>query len=234
MKTLLELKQSVRKAPARDDVPLPKRKSLLESGASIVEHAEIGRRRNDLGEEQAECTLDVFDNGYVLYGDESCYTVFPLHESCSGDYEYYADEADKEIGTNYLITESAFDLMPWTARVLLEAIDRTEHNKETGSVERNTFSYSGFDSELDFLVDLVNTGIVFVIHNELIQTLAEGLMRMSACQRTVFIICVGYGKRASDLAKAMKVTKQTVCYHRDKALHSIRDLFEQNGYIVGK
>ncbi len=234
MKSLLELKRTVEKAPAHEGRLRLRRKWLLESGAEIVEHAEIGRRYNRYGEPEPEYTLDVFDNGYVLYDDGSKYTVFPLHETCSGDYEYYADEADKEIGTKYLITESAFDLMPWTTRVLLEAIDRAEHNAETGTIVRNTDSYSAFENELMFLADLVNNGLVIVIHNEMIRTLSECLAELTHDQRAAFIICVGYGRRPTDLARAMNITKQTACYYRDCALDSIRDMFEAKGYTVGK
>ena len=70
----------------------------------------------------ADTSVTVYSNGYVLYQKDQWATVFPLHD-CT-DYIY------KDSNVESFVPFAEFMNQPWQVRVLMEGYDRMDHNYE--------------------------------------------------------------------------------------------------------
>ncbi|MCI6767636.1 sigma-70 family RNA polymerase sigma factor [Porcincola intestinalis] len=171
----------------------------------------------------ADTSVTVYSNGYVLYQKNQWVTVFPLH-GCT-DYVY------KDPNVKSFIPFEEFMDQPWQVRVLMEGYDRMEHNcerrkegravsididnNEAGHIE---LSDMGAGDALRILVERESK-------REEEELLHENLERLTKRQREVLILCAGEGKTSLEAAKLLGISRQAVSENLRKSLRHMRKIY---------
>lgn len=117
--SFLDLKRSI---PIAENQRVPTYKKLLQEKQTIIAATSVGNAK-----------ITVYQNGYVIYEDETRRTVMPIHRY--GDYHYYFQD-----GIHVCIPEKEFENLRWELRFLMEGESRIEHNRKNCALRHEAFS----------------------------------------------------------------------------------------------
>ena len=209
--TLQKLMEKVETAPWRERVP--SEVMIRESGSPVVAKEQMG----------SDIKMTVYQNGYVVYQSGETTTVFPVHKC--GDFV----ERDRT-GCEHVMPYEVFADQPWQMRIYLEGERRIWHNRK--AVRRNRGELScdvmyfekvmvpGWD-ETDPPQMVVDAETAM----EEKRLLSQVLDTFSDKQRYILIQCIVKGRKQSDVAKEMGMTRMNVTYTLGQSLKKLRAAF---------
>lgn len=171
----------------------------------------------------ADTSVTVYDNGYVLYQKDQWVTVFPLHD-CT-DYVY------KDSNVESFIPFEEFMDQPWQVRVLMEGYDRMDHNCERRK-EGRAVSID-IDNNEEGHIELSDMGAGDALRilvereseKEEKELLHKNLERLTKRQREVLILCVAEGKTHLEVAQLLGISRQAVSENLGKSLRHMRRMY---------
>ena len=150
MMTFKELKKLV-KLPLYKEQRVPTVKALEESGVSVVAEKVL----------ENHGSINVYQNGYVIYRAHKRVTVFSLRDCVH--YKYDAAE-----GAGHHIEEAEFDDYEWHIRLVLEGEDRIFMNYEIiqgkWMPSREDREYKGYTANLVFRLHRSDGSAVEKLH----------------------------------------------------------------------
>ena len=171
----------------------------------------------------ADTSVTVYSNGYVLYQRGQWVTVFPLHDCM--DYSY------KNSNEQSHIPYSEFCDQPWQVRVLMEGYDRMDHNCDRRR-EGRAVSID-IDNNQKGWIELSDMGagdaLRMIIEREEkaeeLEMLRRNLSSLTEKQKKVLTLCVVHGKTRMEVAAEMGTTHQAVTDCLKKSLRRLRKLY---------
>lgn len=171
----------------------------------------------------ADTSVTVYSNGYVLYQKDQWATVFPLHD-CT-DYVY------KDSNVESFVPFEEFMNQPWQVRVLMEGFDRMDHNCERRK-EGRAVSID-IDNNAEGHIELSDMGAGDALRilveresrEEEEERLRQNLSLLTSRQREVLILCVGEGKTHLEVAEMLGISRQAVSEYLGKSLRHMRKLY---------
>lgn len=171
----------------------------------------------------ADTSVVIYSNGYVVYQSEDRATVFPLH-ACK-DYEYIS-VLEKQV-----IPFAEFADQPWQVRVLMEGKDRLVHNQNNRK-EGRTVSVNAYDSEIRWEA-LSDRGAYDPLRmlaeqdekREEMELLYKHLEKLTRRQREILMLCVVEGKTHIEAAKELGTSRQAITDSLKKSLTHLRKLY---------
>ena len=209
--TLQELMDKVETAPWRERVP--SEVMIRESGSPVVATEQMG----------SEIKITVYQNGYVVYQSGETTTVFPVHKC--GDFV----EHDRT-GREHVMPYEVFADQPWQMRIYLEGERRIWHNKKAVRRNRGELSCDVLYFErimvpewdemdpLQLVVDAETAREEKRLLNQVLNTFSDK-------QRYILIQCIVKGRKQSDVAKEMGMTRMNVTYTLGQSLKKLRAAF---------
>ena len=198
MLTLKELKKIVKVADMEKRIPSVK---------SLKEHKVVVKEMIN-----ADTTISVYDNGYVLYTAGNQSTVFPLH-SCD-DYEYVSVTGD-----NKEFNKEFFDNENWYIRLLMEAEDRMAYSQSKISTNHGVFSNSDVTDDAEIMRGSSKDFVDDVIDREILNALIKELTER---QKTVLNLVYFEEMRQQDVADYLGIKQQSVNDLLNRALKTMK------------
>lgn len=206
MLTLKELKKIVKVADVEKRIPSVK---------SLKEHKVVVKEMIN-----ADTTISVYDNGYVLYTAGNQSTVFPLH-SCD-DYEYVSVTGD-----NKEFNKEFFDNENWYIRLLIEAEDRMAYSQSKISTNHGVFSNSDVTDDAEIMRGSSKDFVDDVIDREILNALIKELTER---QKTVLNLVYFEEMRQQDVADYLGIKQQSVNDLLNRALKTMKKKAENEEF----
>ena len=206
MLTLKELKKIVKVADVEKRIPSVK---------SLKEHKVVVKEMIN-----ADTTISVYDNGYVLYTAGNQSTVFPLH-SCD-DYEYVSVTGD-----NKEFNKEFFDNENWYIRLLMEAEDRMAYSQSKISTNHGVFSNSDVTDDAEIMRGSSKNFVDDVIDREILNALIKELTER---QQTVLNLVYFEEMRQQDVADYLGIKQQSVNDLLNRALKTMKKKAENEEF----
>lgn len=206
MLTLKELKKIVKVADVEKRIPSVK---------SLKEHKVVVKEMIN-----ADTTISVYDQGYVLYTAGNQSTVFPLH-SCD-DYEYVSVTGD-----NKEFNKEFFDNENWYIRLLMEAEDRMAYSQSKISTNHGVFSNSDVTDDAEIMRGSSKDFVDDVIDREILNALIKELTER---QKTVLNLVYFEEMRQQDVADYLGIKQQSVNDLLNRALKTMKKKAENEEF----
>ena len=206
MLTLKELKKIVKVADVEKRIPSVK---------SLKEHKVVVKEMIN-----ADTTISVYDNGYVLYTAGNQSTVFPLH-SCD-DYEYVSVTGD-----NKEFNKEFFDNENWYIRLLMEAEDRMAYSQSKISTNHGVFSNSDVTDDAEIMRGSSKDFVDDVIDREILHALIKELTER---QKMVLNLVYFEEMRQQDVADYLGIKQQSVNDLLNRALKTMKKKAENEEF----
>lgn len=206
MLTLKELKKIVKVADMEKRIPSVK---------SLKEHKVVVKEMIN-----ADTTISVYDQGYVLYTAGNQSTVFPLH-SCD-DYEYVSVTGD-----NKEFNKEFFDNENWYIRLLMEAEDRMAYSQSKISTNHGVFSNSDVTDDAEIMRGSSKDFVDDVIDREILHALIKELTER---QKMVLNLVYFEEMRQQDVADYLGIKQQSVNDLLNRALKTMKKKAENEEF----
>lgn len=206
MLTLKELKKIVKVADVEKRIPSVK---------SLKEHKVVVKEMIN-----ADTTISVYDQGYVLYTAGNQSTVFPLH-SCD-DYEYVSVTGD-----NKEFNKEFFDNENWYIRLLMEAEDRMAYSQSKISTNHGVFSNSDVTDDAEIMRGSSKDFVDDVIDREILHALIKELTER---QKMVLNLVYFEEMRQQDVADYLGIKQQSVNDLLNRALKTMKKKAENEEF----
>ena len=199
-----------------EKMPVPKFRTLLESGAELAEEMETC----------ADAYIAVYSNGFVCYQMQGHITVFPI-TAVKGDYYYETAlrENDPEYSRgSYVIPEEALENDSWYIRLSMEGEDRIRENLQRSHRKYNV----SYDAEAEdwSAVCAEDAGYQKVADELEIEQLRRILTEK---QRRVLNLYFFEGLTVYEIADMEHISRQAVSDFLKKGIMRIRKIYGISG-----